>query len=442
VIAAASDIGFSLGIKSLFGNRHLGHLLTIAGTKKAKNDKNRYPHAGEVSNLRRTNQVISEMGQTSGFKAKPKHHSPAFASTQLGTQIASYPGMATQNRNGHIFYYVEKGDTLWGITQKLFKHLSASEIQKKIAEVQKINPHIKNPNLIHPKSVIHFGPVNGFSSQPAYAADLTEMEKTLDACSIHERDYLFKHYETIDAIWAVSQKNTLTMPVPSTVVDNIKSGFRVVKAARNTLDVANKGIYRWKPLDPFVWREVEGKVVQGLKSEIRAVQQANGAIGLIPKEARAFQQGGKVLIVNFNSGEGMKTFSSAVKARKDIASKIIKPLGKAFKIADAGFALYNIHDKWGTPEQNVTIFKETGKFGMGLVNSTVSTGLASGVCGFLTLTTGVGGAACFLTVFVASSYGASKLGEWGGEKIYEFGKSRMEQLDVLYETQHPIYIQY
>ncbi len=307
--------------------------------------------------------------------------------------------------------FVQRGDTLSGIASRFPGVYSQSQIQNKVREILAINPHIKNPNRIYPGALLNLGSNRGVGSVP-YESDMLEMQRILGEDPVLT-DRLLDNWETVD---------TLTEIGAPAVLNPLKPAYKFGKAALTTAKEAAKG--RFKNLldvSPHAWREVEGSLVRGVRDQVRYLRSTDGTLGLIPKGTRAFSNGSKVFVVNPAQGSGFREFSAKVAAGKSFSKKILDPAKKAARVIDLGVSGYNIYQDWGTSQQNRTIVKEGLKTATSLALGTSKIAASTGVCTLLTVSTGVGGVVCFVTVYLVFSYAESEIVDLAGDKLYEGG---------------------
>jgi len=337
---------------------------------------------------------------------------------------------------------VSPGDNLTSIVKRAFGVTDSAGVQSKIREVILLNPAIKNPNLIRIGQILVLtAPPISQALRNTFEADRCEVERLLSPRD-HTTRFLIQNWDVIHplAVGNFSPGKHFETGGPdffggSQVGDIAKWGFRIVKGSSKAAEQAANGKFgNLVNVSPHVFQSVEGELIRDVKRQIQYVRRPDNVLGLIPQGTRALKSGaGKVILVQADPSRGLYAFSRSVKDSKNLAKDLLGPAKKVFKVIDYGLYGYNVVQAIGTPTAGKTISKETGKLAAGLAWGAGSTAIASGVCGFLTLTTGPGGIACFLTVIIGGGYGASKLGEWGGGQLYDGGK-------YLYQSTAPVFL--
>ncbi|MBY0371017.1 LysM peptidoglycan-binding domain-containing protein [bacterium] len=317
-------------------------------------------------------------------------------------------------RSPNQFYFVERGDSLWKIAKHVYGVSDNGSIARKVQGLIHLNPHIRNPDKIHPGQVLNLGNATGFTAERITATEMQEIERILNEDRF-EVPAMLDHWNPIMA----------AAPVGADVPDSglwKKVGKATVKSALKTGEKAAKGDFaNLLKVSPYTWRKVEAELVDGLRNRVRYLKNADGTLGLIPDNARAFSRAGKVILVDPAPGGGFRAFASQVRAGKDFSKKFLKPASRAVKVISLGSSAYSVYSDWGTVEQNRTLTKEVTKSAVSIIGLTGAGAAATGVCGFLTLTTGVGGVACYATLFIAVSVGESYLVDEMGDLFYEGG---------------------
>jgi hypothetical protein len=321
----------------------------------------------------------------------------------------------------HGFYYIQSGDSLWSIARNHFGLQSDSQISECVQSLLRLNPHIREPDRIFPGRILHLGNSSGFLSDVPAEGDLLDMERELSQ-DPSESGLILDNWEVFQT---AAETGASPPPENGLVLNHLK---KLGKSALKTAEKITDGKFGPLGVSPHQWRAMEGEIVHGLNSQVRYLKNANGTLGHIPKDSRAFSMNGKVFIVKPDASGGFARFSSRVKIGKSVAKNILKPAGKAIKVIDWGVSGYNVYRDWGTPEQNRTLNRETIKTGVGLVSSSLKIGAATGVCTVLTFTTGPGGVACFITVYLAASYAESAIVDSGSDWIYDHGTGFYEKV--------------
>ncbi len=366
-------------------------------------------------------------------------------------------------RAGQAFLVVEKGDTLWAMVGRTLGVASNTAIANRLKTIVKLNPHIKNPDVIRPGQVIYLGSESGMETNPPSPFDLCQMESSFMSCNPSQRSLLLNNWEIFAAFAATGRDsfvNRITM-TPSSLksamgnpanVEVKESAFSVLlpyaykiskTAAKTGKEALNGKFGNFLKPSPFAWAQLEGELIRGLKSQARYLKSADGSLRMIPKNARAFSFGGKVISI-VPEAEGFQSFSKAV-ARGEAFAKHLDRLGKVTKVIDLGLSVKTIHDKWDTKDRDRTIAVETTKTGVGIAWGVAAGATTTYVCGALTLTTGPGGVACYGGVMVvggiASSAVGEKIGNWGYdqyhgsslEKFFEEKANTVEGVPWLYK---------
>ncbi|MCB0406354.1 MAG: LysM peptidoglycan-binding domain-containing protein [Bdellovibrionales bacterium] len=340
--------------------------------------------------------------------------------------------------NSQIFWRVDRGDTLWNIIQSSFQVQDPSFIQMKVQSIVALNPQIKNPNQIYPGQIINLGTI---ASVPVAVppTDIQELESLLHEPN-RETDLLINAFPSLEQLASTEAAYENGAPLeacrvtPSDLAQMTGGGtqankayfswapgltYKLAKVARHTGAKAAGGKFgNLMKVSPHVWRKVEGELVRSLKGT-RYVKGANGALGLVPTGTRAMGANGSVLLVRPDKAGGFYRFSSQVRGAKTIAKKLLTPAGKILRAVDFGMYVNRVHNAIGTKDQGRTIARESGKYWTGLATSVFAAeGAATGVCTLLTFTTGVGGVACYATVFIGTTGAASYLGGEFFERVY------------------------
>ncbi|MBI4404556.1 MAG: LysM peptidoglycan-binding domain-containing protein [Deltaproteobacteria bacterium] len=350
--------------------------------------------------------------------------------------------MAT--KTGYPVYYVQRGDNLWNIVSTAFSLTSNQAIANKMKEVTALNTHIKDPNRIRPGQVIYLGSGNGFQSDPVFGNDLENMEICLKEGSDSETCFLVNNFETLQVLSTQTEdlgdagflRNVNASPhslapelgagfsiVQPSFLKVSKEVFGVVKKLAKTGKVAAEGRFgNLTKVSPHVWDKLHGELVRGIQKEVRYVKESSGALRLIPKNARAFSNGGKVIIV-LPGSNGFSAFSHSTREARTLLRNLSRGANAVGVAIDFGVAGYNIQRDWGTPNQGRTVVRETVKTAAGMGAGLVSGSVATYVCGVLTFTTGWGGVACYLSVLVGTgvltSLASRQLGEGAANLIYQ-----------------------
>lgn len=323
------------------------------------------------------------------------------------------------------FLVVEKGATLWKILASTFGLKTDAEIADKVKSISKINPHLKNPDQIKEGQVIFLGSSSGVETFAPAESDLKEMEVCFrDA----EQKFLIDNWEVLSPF--AEEKDSFLDSVaftPATLKSNLGSPENVVvtnkafstiapltyragKAAAKTGALALKGQFgNLTRNSKFLWSQLEGEIVRGLKKQVQYLKTPDGPLRLIPANVRPFNLHGKIILVS-PTGTGYQKFSKSVKLGKAVA-KNLKRLGTVTKFVDFGLGVKAVKENWNTKDRERTIAVESTKFGTALGWSAISEMTAAAVCGGLTLTTGAGGIACFGSVFLIGGVAMSGIAE-------------------------------
>lgn len=354
--------------------------------------------------------------------------------------------MGLNRSHGHIFWRLERGDTLSGVTQKVFKLKDARAIALKSKEILQLNPQIQNPNRIMAGSVLSLGAVDALQAGRVNPREIREIEQLLggpangnaglvDNWMLYHGLSKFEDASCRVPVGVTPQqlKQSLGPRVAATTTSSAfafssRDGYKVSKSLTKTVGQAAKGKLGALKNSTQIWQSLEGEVVRGFREELRYVKKGN-LLKIIPPESRAYNLGGKAIIVNAEAGEGLGAFAKKVRLA-DKVSKVADGAGKVFKVIDLGLYINDVYDAYGTPDQNRSISKATAKYGAGLLLGTGATVFAGKACVLLTFTTGVGGGLCFFTLLLATSYGISKVGEKTGEALYD-------TYEVLYDSPTP-----
>jgi hypothetical protein len=340
--------------------------------------------------------------------------------------------MPGQNSPNH-FMFIQRGQTLSGIAAKYPGVRSQAQIQAKVRELVRINPHIKNPDRIYAGRLLNLGNASGLEVTP-FATDLLQMEELFQQDPVLT-DQMLDHWESIQVVSQVGA------PVPTglhLVPTPTGLAYKAAKAARATgVEAAKARFGNLVKVSPHVWRTAEGKLMGGIRNQVRYLKQTNGALGLVPNGARAFGQGTKVFVVSPDSSGGFSAFSKTVKTGKSLSKNVLQPAKTALRVIDFGVSGYNVYKDWGTSAQNRTLVMESIKTAVPFFTGAIKLEVAGSVCAVLTVTTGAGGVACFLTVYLATSVAESAGTEVLGDLTYRLGSGIYTKL---YESSSPTVI--
>ncbi|MBI4406041.1 MAG: hypothetical protein HY537_17920 [Deltaproteobacteria bacterium] len=149
------------------------------------------------------------------------------------------------------------------------------------------------------------------------------------------------------------------------------------------------------------------------------MKESSGALRLVPKSARAFNQGGRVIIVSPDSN-GFAAFSHSTREARTFLRKLSSGMNAVGIAIDLGVAGSNIYQDWGTPKQGSTTVREATKTVITTGAGFLGTGIASKLCAVLTFTSGWGGVACYLSVLVGYGAGLAWVSEKTGEGFANF----------------------
>lgn len=360
--------------------------------------------------------------------------------------------MAFQNSSGYRFWILERGDNLSSVARNAFGLSNGPSVHRKVIELIRINPHITNPDHLHPGQTIALGPVSDVTTHPIYETDLRAMQHEFCRARDH-RNSLLDNWPLFHGIASMDSEEHLPITTsPYTVARAFESdgeaavtrpymkivpgySYKGIKVTNATLHEASKGRFGTTKSMQHVFQSVEGQLVRAFGDRLRYINRPDNVAHLIPANSRAFTNGGKVLVVNPEVGTGWYNYSKAVRAAGKVA-EAAKYTGKVFKLIDLGVYLTEIGEAKGSPDQNRRISASTGKYAAGLGMSLISTGVAGQVCALLTFTTGAGGVACYVSTLIVISTGSSKIGEAIGGYGYDFLNSTIE----LYRSNAPVFL--
>lgn len=334
-------------------------------------------------------------------------------------------------RGREMFWRADRPDSLNNILRSLYPQFRDSELVTRAQRVSKQNQHVKNWQRILPGTVFSLGPVDGPWTAPIWTSDLLEMQRMLSSES--DVDFMLENWDLLQSLTEIDENDILTMaPIEiskrlqfemkakrsTEISESAKGLYRMVKAGRQTFIEGARGSFG-SLVAPHVWQEINGTLVQDTVKRLRYVKKSSDVLGLVPKDARAFGSGGKVILVQPNMQGGLYQFSRTVRQAKQVSDQLLSPLGKVLKIVDFGIYVNSVASAIGTRDQNRTLSRETGKYAAGLIVGSTSKMIGNSVCGVLTLSTGLGGVGCYFAVLVASSVVASYVGDVSGNLVYE-----------------------
>lgn len=333
-------------------------------------------------------------------------------------------------RGREMFWRADRPDSLNNILRSLYPQSRDPDLERIGQRVVAQNSHVKNWQKVLPGTLFSLGPVEGPWTMPIWHSDLIEMQSLLS--SGNETDFLLENWDLVHSLAEIDESDILTMASPeismrlqseikgkrfTEISEPAKWMYRMAKAGRKTFVEGSKGTFS-NLVAPHVWQEVNGTLVRDAMKRLRYIRKSTDVLGLVPKDARAFGAGGKVILVQPNAQAGLYHFSRTVRQAKQVSSQIMSPLGKILKVVDFGVYVDKVTNAIGTPDQNRTITRETGRYGAGLIGGVYAGSVAHTLCGVLALSTGLGGLGCYFTALVATSYGAGELGRLVGDAVY------------------------
>jgi hypothetical protein len=301
----------------------------------------------------------------------------------------------------HRFYYIQSGESLRTIARDHFGLQSDPQISDCVQSLQRLNPHIRQPDRIFPGRILHLGNSSGFLAEVPAESDLLEMETVLGQDPA-ETGRILENWEVFQTVSEMSRS-------PLSENDFLpKYSGELGKSALEGANKIAKGEFGLIGVSPHQWRAMESEIVLGLNSQVRYLKNANGTLGLIPKDGRAFSIMGKTFVVKPDDSGGFARFSSRVKIGKSLAKRILGPAGKAIRVISWGMSGYNVYSDWGTSKQHQTLNRELVNTGLGLASSPIGMATAEAVCGRVIFASAPLGISCFLSAFIMGSLLASK----------------------------------
>ncbi len=337
------------------------------------------------------------------------------------------------------FYFVKSGDNLSRIAARIYGLWDPGAIHRKAMELYRANPHLTSPDRIYEGQVLYLGSGLDLSSNVA-ATDLLEMQSVLQYGSRQDNEFLLDHFMTLQTV--SHHQESLSRSIANDVnFGALIPGAKSVQAMSRAgigllgrgLDTATRAIGgqfgNLLKMTPFQFEIVHGEMVRSINKNIRYIK-TDSSLRLIPTHIRAFSSShGKVFLVE-PSAAGLrkysetlgkvKSYAGSLKSMKHAASNI----GVALDVVGAGM---NVAQDWETSRRVRTSVKESvalgGKLGARAITGTVATS----ACGFLTITTGVGGVVCYFGVALAFGYVSGQLARGAGEfvaVVYESATSK------------------